>query len=334
MSSRWWPDSTGSRSARSTVAGKPRAWKWSTGAKSSTVNESRDFDARSSAETISPYTSRSAQWSAIEAAGDTSIPPVAGSLPRPSATATGCWLLTPQPSAIQMGGRQSPADHTRASGDSRACCRIVAALGTDMARVGGPAQEAYRAQVERYLAHLKPLLGGDDDARRRATVTLSAMVGAVMIARALGPTMGSDDPARRARGGARAPAAVRAPARRQPGPGATPAGACSPSTTFVCAPTAPTTSSVDAGVARAPDADPFPVHAWSLGWFARSLDDARIHGAAGARLCPVVTPAWTTRGRGAASRPFPHRARGADRTGRGRSAPWTAAGCRASVRGA
>src|SRR6476619_8569196 len=46
----------------------------------------------------------------------------------------------------------------------------VAALGTDMPRVGGPAQEAYRAQVERYLAHLEPLLGGDDDARRRATV--------------------------------------------------------------------------------------------------------------------------------------------------------------------
>jgi TetR/AcrR family transcriptional repressor of nem operon len=69
----------------------------------------------------------------------------------------------------------------------------VAALGTDVPRVGGPAQEAYRGQVERYLAHLEPLLGGDDDARRRATVTLSAMVGAVMIARALGPTPGSNE---------------------------------------------------------------------------------------------------------------------------------------------
>ncbi|MGZ6638433.1 MAG: TetR/AcrR family transcriptional regulator [Solirubrobacteraceae bacterium] len=69
----------------------------------------------------------------------------------------------------------------------------VAALGTDMPRVGGPAQEAYRAQVERYLAHLEPLLGGGDAARRRATATLSAMVGAVMIARALGPTLGSDE---------------------------------------------------------------------------------------------------------------------------------------------
>jgi len=72
-------------------------------------------------------------------------------------------------------------------------CGVVA-LGTDMPRVGGPAQEAYRAQVEHYLAHLEQLLEGDDEATRaRATVTLSAMVGAVMIARALGPTARSDE---------------------------------------------------------------------------------------------------------------------------------------------
>ena len=72
-------------------------------------------------------------------------------------------------------------------------CGVVA-LGTDMPRVRGAAQEAYRAQVERYLAHLQELLGGEDDAtRRRATVTLSALVGAVMIARALGPTPCSDE---------------------------------------------------------------------------------------------------------------------------------------------
>jgi TetR/AcrR family transcriptional regulator, transcriptional repressor for nem operon len=72
-------------------------------------------------------------------------------------------------------------------------CGVVA-LGTDMPRVGGPAQEAYRAQVDRYLAHLQRLLEGDDETtRRRATVTLSAMVGAVMIARALGPTTRSDE---------------------------------------------------------------------------------------------------------------------------------------------
>jgi TetR/AcrR family transcriptional regulator, transcriptional repressor for nem operon len=72
-------------------------------------------------------------------------------------------------------------------------CGVVA-LGADMPRVGGPAQEAYRAQVERYLAHLQQLLGDDDEATRsRATVTLSAMVGAVMTARALGPTPRSEE---------------------------------------------------------------------------------------------------------------------------------------------
>jgi TetR/AcrR family transcriptional repressor of nem operon len=72
-------------------------------------------------------------------------------------------------------------------------CAVVA-LGTDMQRVGGPAQEAYRAQVDRYLAHLQSLLEGDDETtRRRAAVTLSAMVGAMLLARALGPTPRSEE---------------------------------------------------------------------------------------------------------------------------------------------
>ena len=70
----------------------------------------------------------------------------------------------------------------------------VAALCTDVPRIGGPAQESYRAQVERYLARLQKFLASDDpDVRSRANVTLSAMVGAVMIARGLGPTDRSDE---------------------------------------------------------------------------------------------------------------------------------------------
>lgn len=70
----------------------------------------------------------------------------------------------------------------------------VAALSADVPRLGGPAQESYRAQVERYLGRLQQLLDDDDpDARRRANVTLSAMVGALMIARGLGPTDRSDE---------------------------------------------------------------------------------------------------------------------------------------------
>src|ERR1700733_5081433 len=77
--------------------------------------------------------------------------------------------------------------------DPASGCGVVA-LGGDGRRVGGAAREAYRAQVDRYLAHLQSLMDEDDeDSRKRASVTLSAMVGAVMIARALGSTPRSDE---------------------------------------------------------------------------------------------------------------------------------------------
>jgi TetR/AcrR family transcriptional repressor of nem operon len=70
----------------------------------------------------------------------------------------------------------------------------VATLGPDVSRIGGAAQEAYRAQVDRYLAHLQTLIGGDDpDSRDEALLSLSAMVGALVIARGLGPTARSDE---------------------------------------------------------------------------------------------------------------------------------------------
>ena len=70
----------------------------------------------------------------------------------------------------------------------------VAALSADIPHATGPAQESYRAQVERYLSRLHELLADDDpEVSRRANVTLSAMVGALMIARALGPTDRSDE---------------------------------------------------------------------------------------------------------------------------------------------
>src|SRR3954452_7983481 len=72
-------------------------------------------------------------------------------------------------------------------------CGVVA-LGADVRRAGAAAQQAYRSQVERYLAHLQTMLGDDaPENRRKAVVTLSAMVGAVMLARALGPGAQSDE---------------------------------------------------------------------------------------------------------------------------------------------
>jgi TetR/AcrR family transcriptional regulator, transcriptional repressor for nem operon len=68
----------------------------------------------------------------------------------------------------------------------------VAALAGDAAR-DSAVRGAYRAQVARYLELLQEMLGGEDQARRqRAAVTLSAMVGAVVLARALGDTPASD----------------------------------------------------------------------------------------------------------------------------------------------
>ena len=58
-------------------------------------------------------------------------------------------------------------------------CGVVA-LGTDMARREDRVRTAYREQVERYLAHLEHLLGGGADARSRATVALSTLVGSML----------------------------------------------------------------------------------------------------------------------------------------------------------
>lgn len=70
----------------------------------------------------------------------------------------------------------------------------VAGLAGDVSR-GGPAlQEPYRAQVERYLTQLEAILGGSDESsRREALVALSALVGALTVARAVGPGPLSDE---------------------------------------------------------------------------------------------------------------------------------------------
>lgn len=63
-------------------------------------------------------------------------------------------------------------------------CGVVA-LGADAARGDGHVRSAYRAQVRRYLADLERLLGEGPEARRRATLALSALVGSVLVARAV-----------------------------------------------------------------------------------------------------------------------------------------------------
>jgi len=79
------------------------------------------------------------------------------------------------------------ARHCANPGDG---CAIVA-LGADAARAGDEVRRAYTAQVEAYLGRLADLIGAADEAegRREAAVALSALVGAVLVARAV------DDPA-------------------------------------------------------------------------------------------------------------------------------------------
>lgn len=71
-------------------------------------------------------------------------------------------------------------------------CGVVALAG-DAAR-DSAVRGAYRDQVTRYLEVLEEMLGGENPARRqRAAVTLSTLVGAVVVARALGDTSVSDE---------------------------------------------------------------------------------------------------------------------------------------------
>jgi TetR/AcrR family transcriptional repressor of nem operon len=71
-------------------------------------------------------------------------------------------------------------------------CPVVA-LGGDVRRGDERLRAAYRAQVERYVAHLERLLGGGEDARARATVAVSMLVGAVALARAVDDEALSDE---------------------------------------------------------------------------------------------------------------------------------------------
>lgn len=72
--------------------------------------------------------------------------------------------------------------------DPAAGCPVVA-LGGDVGRGAHAVRDAYRGQVERYLATLERLLGD----RAQATVALSALVGSLTLARAVGDEPLSDE---------------------------------------------------------------------------------------------------------------------------------------------
>jgi TetR/AcrR family transcriptional repressor of nem operon len=80
-------------------------------------------------------------------------------------------------------------------------CGVVA-LGAEVARSDAGVRAAYTEQVQSYLARLEQLLGdtgadadapADPETRRQAKVMLSTLVGAVLIARAVGDPALSDE---------------------------------------------------------------------------------------------------------------------------------------------
>jgi TetR/AcrR family transcriptional repressor of nem operon len=80
-------------------------------------------------------------------------------------------------------------------------CAVVA-LGADAARADERVRSAYTGQVERYIAQMEELLGEEgEDGRRRAIAAVSEMVGALLIARAVGDEELSEEILRAARAG-------------------------------------------------------------------------------------------------------------------------------------
>jgi TetR/AcrR family transcriptional repressor of nem operon len=77
------------------------------------------------------------------------------------------------------------AEHRDSPG---AGCAVVA-FGADAPRADQRVRAAYTGQVERYLTHLEALLGD----RERAAAALSTLVGAVLVARGIGPGELSDE---------------------------------------------------------------------------------------------------------------------------------------------
>jgi TetR/AcrR family transcriptional repressor of nem operon len=74
-------------------------------------------------------------------------------------------------------------------------CAVVA-FGADAPRADERVRAAYTGQVQRYLVHLEALLGD----REWAATALSTLVGAVLVARAVGPGELSDEVLAAARG--------------------------------------------------------------------------------------------------------------------------------------
>ena len=69
----------------------------------------------------------------------------------------------------------------------------VAALGDDVRRGDERLRSAYRQQVQRYFENVEGFLGGGEDARQPAILAVSALVGALVLSRAVDDEALSDE---------------------------------------------------------------------------------------------------------------------------------------------
>jgi TetR/AcrR family transcriptional repressor of nem operon len=69
----------------------------------------------------------------------------------------------------------------------------LAALGDGARRGDERVRSAYTGQVERYLEHFERFLGGGEEARQRAIHAVSALIGSVLLARAVDDEALSDE---------------------------------------------------------------------------------------------------------------------------------------------
>src|SRR4051812_28205731 len=80
------------------------------------------------------------------------------------------------------------AEHRDQSGTGCA----VAGLAGDVRRGDERVRAAYGRQVERYLERIESFLGGGKDARERAVLIVSALVGSIVLSRAVGEPLSDE----------------------------------------------------------------------------------------------------------------------------------------------
>jgi TetR/AcrR family transcriptional repressor of nem operon len=82
---------------------------------------------------------------------------------------------------------------SRSHRDNAALGCLLPSLISELAREGGPAQQALEVEIQGFVKGIAEMLGEGAEARRRAIGLIAVMVGGLAMSRALGPGALSDD---------------------------------------------------------------------------------------------------------------------------------------------